>query len=67
VVFAKTMELLWRFGVREKKKWKEKWKSEKWKFMIQGNYIKKARSCEQALSVVYRKVANSILKYYVAK
>ena len=55
------------FGVCQRVKWKGKWRSEKWKFLIQGKYIKKACSCEQALSVVYRKVANSILKYYVAK
>ena len=27
---------------------KGKWKSEKWKFLIQRNYSKKACSCEQA-------------------
>jgi hypothetical protein len=48
---------LWKIGVIEKKKWKEKWKSEKWKFLIQGNYSKKACSCEQALEIVCGKVA----------
>ena len=40
-----------------KGKMEGKWKSEKWKFLMQGNYIKKARSCEQALIVVCGKVA----------
>ena len=41
-------------------KWKRKWKSEKWKFLIQGNYSKKACSCEQAFLVVCGKVANNL-------
>ena len=40
-----------------KGKMEGKWKSEKWKFLMQGNYIKKARSCEQALEIVCGKVA----------
>ena len=38
-------------------KWKGKWRSEKWKFLIQGNYSKKACSCEQDLEIVCGKVA----------
>ena len=37
---------------------KGKWRSEKWKFLIQGNYSKKARSCEQAFVVICGNVAN---------
>jgi hypothetical protein len=42
------VELLWKFGVLGKGKWKVKWKSEKWKIYLWYHYIKKARSCEQA-------------------
>ncbi len=45
-------------------KWKGKWRSEKWKFLIQGNYSKKACSCEQALEIVCESVANHLTNLY---
>ena len=55
--FVEVVELLWRFGGCRRVKWKGKWRSEKWKFLIQGNYSKKACSCERAFLIICESVA----------
>jgi hypothetical protein len=45
-------------------KWMVKWKFEKCKIYLWYHYIKKARSCEQALEIVCGKVAlGRVLRY----
>jgi hypothetical protein len=51
------VELLWKLGDTEREEWKSVWKP-----LLEHYYIKKARSCEQALGVVCGNVASETKK-----
>jgi hypothetical protein len=54
-ISIKAVELLWKFGALV---------LAKWKLYLWYHYIKKARSCEQALEIVCGKVAlGRVLRY----